>query len=125
MAIEIEDKFDVPEGFEVPDLSGVRGCAEAVEMVGHRLVAVYFDTADLRLAARGVTLRRRRGGDDAGWTLKLPAAKGAREEITCPLTRSAKIVPAELAGTVLGYTRGAPLVPVAELRTVRAVTVLR
>ncbi|MEZ0073347.1 CHAD domain-containing protein [Planotetraspora sp. GP83] len=122
MPIEIEDKFDVPAEFAVPDLSDVRGCAEVAEPLSHRLVAQYFDTSDLRLAARGITLRRRRGGDDDGWHLKLPKAKGARQEITLPLTRSAKVVPPELADLVLAYTRGARLAPVAQLETRRGVT---
>ncbi|WP_155341031.1 CYTH and CHAD domain-containing protein [Acrocarpospora corrugata] len=122
MAIEIEDKFDVPAEFEIPDLSGVKGVAEAVGPRTYSLVALYFDTPDLRLAARGITLRRRRGGADAGWHLKLPKSKGVRQEITRPLTRSTKIVPAELAELVLVYTRGAELVPVAQLDTKRGVT---
>jgi CHAD domain-containing protein len=88
----------------------------------HQLVALYFDTPDLRLAARGITLRRRRGGTDPGWHLKLPKGKGVRREITHPLTRSAKIVPAQLADLVRAYTRGAELVPVAELDTRRSLT---
>ncbi|RCG31260.1 CHAD domain-containing protein [Sphaerisporangium album] len=125
MAIEIEDKFDVPADFAVPDFAGVPGCEEAVDLVSHRLVAVYFDTPDLRLAAHGITLRRRRGGEDAGWHLKLPKAKGVRHEITRPLTRSAKIVPPELAELVTAQTRGEKLVQVAELETLRKVTSLR
>ncbi|GII88766.1 CHAD domain-containing protein [Sphaerisporangium siamense] len=125
MAIEIEDKFDVPADFAVPDFGGLAESGEAVDLVSHRLVALYFDTPDLRLAARGITLRRRRGGDDAGWTLKLPKAKGARTEITRPLTRGAKSVPPELAELVLAQTRGEPLVQVAELETLRKVTSLR
>jgi CHAD domain-containing protein len=125
VAIEIEDKFDVPVDFEVPRLDGVNGCAEVVGPKSHQLVALYFDTPDLRLARRGITLRRRRGGDDPGWHLKLPKAKGVRQEITHPLTRSIKIVPPELAGLVQAYTRGATLVPVAELDTRRSVTRLR
>ncbi|MGW4639164.1 CYTH and CHAD domain-containing protein [Sphaerisporangium sp. NPDC004334] len=125
MALEIEDKFDVPADFAVPDLAAVRGSADAVELVAEKLVAVYFDTADLRLAARGITLRRRRGGHDAGWHLKLPKAKGVRNEVTHPLTRSAKIVPRRLSDLVLALTRGEPLVPVAELETVRKVTSVR
>ncbi|MEV7007149.1 CYTH and CHAD domain-containing protein [Streptosporangium sp. NPDC051022] len=121
MAIEIEDKFDVPADYEIPELADLPGCAEAVGPKTHQLVALYFDTPDLRLAARGITLRRRRGGTDPGWHLKLPKAKGARQEIVHPLTRSAKIVPAELSSLVLAYTRGAPLAPVAELDTRRSV----
>jgi CHAD domain-containing protein len=117
--LEIEDKFDVPVDFAMPDLSGV--VARVVGPKEYQLVALYFDTPDLRLAARGITLRRRRGGDDAGWHLKLPKSKGVRNEITHPLTRSAKAVPPELAELVLVYTRGAELGPVAELDTRRAV----
>ncbi|WP_336207940.1 CYTH and CHAD domain-containing protein [Nonomuraea sp. LPB2021202275-12-8] len=122
MGIEIEDKFDVPPEFEVPDLTGL---AEVTGPKTFQLVALYYDTPDLRLASRGVTLRRRRGGSDAGWHLKLPKAKGVRQEITHPLTRSTKIVPAELAELVRAYTRGAELQVVAELDTRRSVTVLR
>ncbi|GAA3112197.1 MULTISPECIES: CYTH and CHAD domain-containing protein [Nonomuraea] len=119
MGIEIEDKFDVSPDYELPDLSAL---AEVTGPESRHLVALYYDTPDLRLAARGVTLRRRRGGADAGWHLKLPQAKGVRQEITRPLSR--KTVPAELAELVRGYTRGAELVPVAELDTRRNVTVL-
>ncbi|GAA3601607.1 CYTH and CHAD domain-containing protein [Nonomuraea rosea] len=122
MGIEIEDKFDVPSEYVIPDLSGL---ADVVGPKSHQLVALYFDTPDLRLAARGVTLRRRRGGSDAGWHLKLPKAKGVRQEITHPLTRSTKVVPAELAELVRAYARGADLEVVAELETRRNVTVLR
>lgn len=124
VTLEIEDKFDVPVDYEVPDLAALPGCAETVGPRTYRLVALYFDTPDLRLAARGVTLRRRRGGTDPGWHLKLPRAKGVRQEITHPLTRSAKIVPSGLADLVLAYTRGAPLAPIAELDTRRSVTQL-
>jgi CHAD domain-containing protein len=125
MAIEIEDKFDVPPDFQIPDFNGVAGSADAVSLVSNRLVALYFDTPDFRLATHGITLRRRRGGDDAGWHLKLPKAKGVREEVTHPLTRSARIVPPELAELVHAYTRGRPLLKVAELETLRQVTSLR
>ncbi|WP_214325931.1 CYTH and CHAD domain-containing protein [Nonomuraea sediminis] len=121
MGIEIEDKFDVPPDYAVPDLSGV---AEVVGPKGHQLVALYYDTPDLRLATRGVTLRRRRGGADPGWHLKLPKAKGVRQEITHPLTRSTRTVPDELAELVRAYSRGGELRPVAELDTKRTVTLL-
>jgi CHAD domain-containing protein len=121
VGIEIEDKFDVPQDYVIPDLGGL---ADVVGPKSYQLVALYYDTPDLRLAARGVTLRRRRGGNDAGWHLKLPKAKGVRQEITHPLTRSTKIVPPELAELVRAYTRGADLQVVAELDTRRSVTVL-
>src|ERR1700736_4463049 len=37
------------------------------------LDAEYYDTPDLRLIKSGVTLRRRYGGSDEGWHLKLPS----------------------------------------------------
>jgi CHAD domain-containing protein len=123
VGIEIEDKFDVPADFRLPDLTGL-----APEIVGPKsfqLVALYYDTPDLRLARRGVTLRRRRGGADPGWHLKLPKAKGVRQEIAIPLTRSIRIVPAELADLVRACTRGAELGVVAELDTRRSITVLK
>ncbi|MFG1947849.1 CHAD domain-containing protein [Nonomuraea sp. NPDC048826] len=122
MGIEIEDKFDVPPDFQLPDLTGL---AEVVGPKSFQLVALYYDTPDLRLARRGVTLRRRRGGADPGWHLKLPKAKGVRQEIAIPLTRSTKTVPAELAELVRAYTRGAELGVVAELATRRSVTLLK
>jgi CHAD domain-containing protein len=121
VGIEIEDKFDVPPDYAIPDLSKL---AEISGPKSYQLVALYYDTPDLRLATRGITLRRRRGGDDAGWHLKLPKAKGVRQEITHPLTRSTKTVPAELAELVRAYTRGAELQVVAELDTRRTVTLL-
>ncbi|MDF2707311.1 MAG: hypothetical protein K0R62_2963 [Nonomuraea muscovyensis] len=121
MGIEIEDKFDVPPDYAVPDLSRL---GRVVGPKSHQLVALYYDTTDLRLAARGITLRRRRGGDDPGWHLKLPTAKGVRQEITAPLTRGTKQVPPELAELVRAFTRGAELQPVAELDTRRSVTVV-
>ncbi|GII52896.1 CHAD domain-containing protein [Planotetraspora thailandica] len=124
MTIEIEDKFDVPAEYGLPDLSGVRGCSDVAQPLSHRLVALYFDTPDLRLATRGITLRRRRGGEDEGWHLKLPKAKRVRQEITLPLTRGAKTVPPQLAELVLAFTRGAPLSPVAQLETRRGLVKL-
>lgn len=122
MGIEIEEKFDVPPDYTIPDLSRL---ATVEGPKSYELVALYYDTADLRLAARGITLRRRRGGTDPGWHVKLPMGKGARQEITHPLTRSTKVVPQELADLVRAYTRGNELRVVADLTTRRSVTVLR
>jgi len=84
-----------------------------------RLTADYFDTADLRLARNRMTMRRRTGGSDDGWHLKLPHAEEAtRDEVQLPLA-SAGQPPAALTRIALGMTRGAELVPVATLRTER------
>src|SRR5690349_9165084 len=123
--LEVERKFDVDDGFALPDLSGVDGVAAADPPVEHALEAVYHDTADLRLARARVTLRRRTGGTDAGWHLKLPAAAGARQEVREPLGRAVKTPPKALRDLLLGITRGAPTAPVTTLRTRRLATVLR
>jgi CHAD domain-containing protein len=123
--LEIERKFDVEPGFALPDLTDVDGVAAADAPVEHDLEAVYHDTGDLRLARARVTLRRRTGGADAGWHLKLPASAGARQEVHEPLGRTVKTPPRPLRDLVLGITRGAPTAPVTTLRTRRLATVLR
>jgi CHAD domain-containing protein len=115
---ELERKYDADIDFAIPDLSEVPGCAGAGEPETHTLVARYFDTEDLRLAARGITLRRRRGGNDAGWHLKLPVAEDTKLEIRTPLDGD-RTVPAELAALVAAHVRGRPLAPVAEMETHR------
>lgn len=85
------------------------------------LEATYFDTADLRLAAHGITLRRRTGGEDPGWHLKLPAGADERTEIRRPLGGAPWTVPRELMREILAVVRDRELVPVATVRTTRPV----
>jgi CHAD domain-containing protein len=122
--LEIERKFDVDEAFVLPDLTGLPGVAEVREPVEHALEAAYFDTADLRLARARVTLRRRTGGTDAGWHVKLPPVAGARRELHSPLVRAARNPPKAVLEPVLGIVRRAPVGQVATLRTRRVVTEL-
>jgi CHAD domain-containing protein len=120
--VEIERKYDASAEFSVPDLTGLPGVAAVSAPERHQLHATYFDTADLRLAGYGITLRRRRGGPDAGWHLKMPAGPDSKDELRAPLGK-AQTVPSKLASLVAAYTRGEPLQPVATLETDR--TVLR
>ena len=84
--VEVERTFRLPaDDTPLPDLAGLTGVAEVRVLDDEDLDATYYDTADLRLAARGVTLRRRTGGRDAGWTLKLPLGDSARQEVSLPL----------------------------------------
>jgi inorganic triphosphatase YgiF len=99
---EIERKFDVDGSFALPDLTCLPRVAAADEPVEHRLEAAYYDTADLRLARARITLRRRTGGSDAGWHLKLPVADGIRDEIRAPLSDT---VPGTLAALVRSRVR--------------------
>ena len=82
---EVERKLDVGAATILPTLTGVDGVATMGQPVEHHLEATYFDTADLDLARHGVTLRRRTGGDDAGWHVKLPRGKDTRTEVRRPL----------------------------------------
>ncbi|MEV5505082.1 CYTH and CHAD domain-containing protein [Streptomyces orinoci] len=102
-----------------PVLNGAGPVAETVQRGTAELDAVYYDTADRRLLAAGITLRRRTGGPDAGWHLKLPVAPGVRDEVRAPLTRRA--VPRPLAALVRSRTRDAPLLPLMRIATRRRV----
>ncbi|WP_240507603.1 CYTH and CHAD domain-containing protein, partial [Streptomyces kanamyceticus] len=115
---EIERKYDVGAAAELPDLSGVAGVADVVDKGVVELDAVYWDTPDQRLAAASITLRRRTGGADAGWHLKLPVslAEGVRDEVRAPLSGA---VPRALLGLVRSRVREAELVPVVRLLSAR------
>jgi hypothetical protein len=104
--VEIERKYAVDSGFVLPDLSAVPGVAAVTSPRTYHLTAVYHDTPEQRLAAARITLRRRTGGTDAGWHLKLPAEAGARREVHAPLGPGSEGVPAELAGLVSEQTGG-------------------
>src|SRR5262249_43784463 len=123
-ATETETKYDAPGGTALPRLDDLPQVAGTSGPQEHRLEADYYDTGDLRLIRAGITLRRRRGGDDAGWHLKLPDATSTRSEIRRPLGRAGQRVPSELAGLVRVHTRGQPLRPIARLTTMRQVLVL-
>ena len=120
---EIERTFEISEASPVPDLTGLAGIATVRQIADEALDATCYDTADFRLIRSRTTLRRRRGGRDAGWHLKLPLDGQAREEVTLALGRSTA-VPEELRTLVLSRTRGAPLAPVVRLRTARSVRLL-
>jgi hypothetical protein len=117
--IETERKYDAAAGFTLPDLAGLDGVAAVTGPQTYRLRAIYFDTTDFRLAAAKITLRRRTGGTDAGWHLKLPAGADSRREVHAPLGRGAGSVPARLAELVAGPSGGQPLRPIARLATTR------
>lgn len=117
---EVERKFDVGESDELPTFTLIRGVDSVRSGGDQKLDAVYFDTATLALAARRITLRRRAGGKDSGWHLKLPVAADERREITEPLNEDPDTVPQRLRSLVLVHTRNQELVPVARLKTRRA-----
>ncbi|MGK2855182.1 MAG: CYTH domain-containing protein, partial [Microbacteriaceae bacterium] len=64
-----------------PSFDGLAVVSRVQHAPTQTLEAVYFDTPGYDLAARRVTLRRRTGGADAGWHVKLPAGQDARTEV--------------------------------------------
>lgn len=121
--LEIERKFDVAEDFVRPDPAGLADVTAVAAPVEHALEAVYFDTPDLRLLRARITLRRRTGGPDEGWHLKLPAGSD-RRELHAPLGRAKARPPKALLDVLRGVLRGAVPAPVATLATRRSVVEL-
>jgi len=118
--LEIEQKYDAGPDFELPDLGKLPGYAVTEPETFH-LNATYFDTDDLRLAANKVTLRRRTGGEDDAWHLKLPVRPGTRRERHLPLSAGTDTVPEEMQAMVAEFTGGQPLRPIVQLNTTRVI----
>lgn len=116
---EVKRKYDIEPGAPLPPLVNADPTLSVTEPVAIHLEAVYFDTPDLRLTRRGSTLRRRTGGEDEGWHLKLPAGGDSRAELRAPRDGATEGVPEPLVREVRALTRNTPLVPVAIIRTDR------
>ncbi len=107
--VEHEIKLEPGEGFVMPVLGG--------EALPTRVfVSTYHDTADLRLARNSVTFRHRIENGTGIWQLKLPHGE-ARIELALPGPPARP--PDEMLALLPAFLRGAPLVPVARLRTRR------
>lgn len=118
--IEDEVKLALEPGVELPSLDDARYGLRAEASPPVVLRSVYWDTADRRLLARSITLRRRTRGTASSWDLKLPVTPGdvsVRRELSVA-GRSAS-PPPSLTGVVLGWTGGDELVAVATLRSRR------
>src|ERR1700759_3214066 len=83
--LEVERKFDADESTQPPSFDGIADVARVAHAETQSLDAVYFDTPSRDLALNRVTLRRRIGGPDAGWHLKLPAGPQPRSRVGAPL----------------------------------------
>ncbi|MFF5175983.1 CHAD domain-containing protein [Micromonospora sp. NPDC000089] len=113
--VERERKYSADDGFRLPDLTGCGGVATVSDATALELDAVYLDTPDLRLARSGYALRRRTGGHDAGWHLKVGAAGGPRTEYQFPAGPDDGDPPAELVGLFRGAARGTAVAPAARV----------
>jgi CHAD domain-containing protein len=126
--VEEERKYAVDAQFTMPDVADlVPDGGRVIAKPPMTLNATYYDTADLRLARAGVSLRHRRGEATSDrrrgagvWTVKLPTDRvGVRHEINRPGLAGA--VPAESVALLTACHRGAALQPLAVLRTERQV----
>ena len=128
--LERELKLGAGPRFRLPHLAGE-------PLAPRTLTNIYLDTADHRLAMAGVTLRRRVEERKSLWQLKLPRGN-ARLELELPATASAAgrrrsrqrrppadVPPAQMLDLVAAWARGAPLAPVATLRSRRTGVLVR
>jgi CHAD domain-containing protein len=124
---EREVKFGADLGFELPDLRGIVGSTK--RLPEQSLRTAYFDTADLRLWERGITLRHRAGeeGQSGKWTLKLPEeSEGTAVERTeLSWTGDPDVPPAEALRVLAGVLRQATLQRIVVLASTRKRLVLR
>jgi CHAD domain-containing protein len=116
--VETERKYDADLETPLPAFGDITGVEQVADPAEHQLEAAYFDTEGLVLARHRITLRRRTGGADPGWHLKLPAAQDSRTEIHAPLGQP-ETVPDELVERLVVFTRGEELRPVARIHTHR------
>jgi CHAD domain-containing protein len=132
VSVEREVKLGAWPGFVLPDLTGACEGLTADAPRSLRLTTTYHDAADLRLVRSRLSLRHRDGEGGAGgrWTLKLPPPPDT-DSGEVGLTRTEIVVdggpaavPEELVRLVRAVLRGAPLQPVATLRTTRVVVPL-
>jgi CHAD domain-containing protein len=121
---EREAKLVAPAGFDLPRLGGPEDGFLAEPQAARRLQTTYYDTADLRLARWGASLRYRPG---EGWTVKLPQGQeGAllvRAEHVFP--GDGRRPPAEAVAMVRAFVRTGQLSPVVRMRTLRRPVELR
>ncbi|MDO5669136.1 MAG: CYTH and CHAD domain-containing protein [Corynebacterium sp.] len=124
--LEVEAKFAVPDTAVVPDLTRLDGVESIASTKTHRMSAIYYDTADLRLTRSKITLRRREGGDDDGWHIKLPGITG-RLEIHAPLGEMVDgryEVPEDILAQVRALVRREDLNPIAQVDNERVESTL-
>jgi CHAD domain-containing protein len=121
VASQVETELKYEAGAEPPPLDDLPGVSEVDGPHTEKLSAIYYDTEDLRLARHGATLRRRTGGHDEGWHLKVPVGGDSRVELHLPISGATNEPPAELAELTFGMTRGMGLRPIAQIKTKRRI----
>lgn len=119
---ERQTKLSAPGGFRTPPFGEPAGLTPAPQQ-NRTFQTTYVDTADLRLARWGCSLRHRTG---EGWTVRFPPGPGGplleRSEHVFDPAGEAGRVPEAALDLVRAYVRTAPVRTVVRLRTVRHVT---
>jgi len=115
-AVEVEEKYDVDESARLPDWTALPGVAAVGEPERRELDARYLDTDDLALGRARVALRRRTGGPDEGWHVKISAADG-KHEWHWPLGASDEVPDAVVAA--IAEWAAPPFTPLARIRNHR------
>jgi len=113
VSLEVERTFALAGGQDLPALTGLGAPVEFT------LEAVYHDTLHFSLTRSRRVVRRRSGGSDDGWHVKLPG-QDAEHRIEHHAPLEARRLPAELRALVADSLAGHALVPVARLRTRRS-----
>ncbi|APT82243.1 CYTH and CHAD domain-containing protein [Corynebacterium ammoniagenes] len=124
--LEVEAKFSVSRSLPAPEITELPGVADIGETRSESLSAIYYDTKDLRLTRAKVTLRRRTGGHDDGWHIKLPSDLGRTElhaELQDPVD-GVYTVPQHLLANVRSIIRNHPVQPIAQVDNQRTEQVL-
>ena len=120
--IEREIKLEIADEQPRPDpaVAATADGAHVEALPERQLDALYYDTADLRLTRWGCSYRSR---SDEGWLVKLPdvgdTENGVVSRAEVPISDDGQRPPVAGAELVSGFTRGAPLVPVARILTTR------
>lgn len=116
-SLEVERSYDVDADTPLPDLTTL-GLT-----VGHAeprdLDARYFDSADAALGRAGVAVRRRTGGPDEGWHVKIATPEGKLEwHWPLDIDSDPDQVPPAVAESVERWSAG-PFAPLARIRNAR------
>ena len=116
---EIERKVRVDDDFDISPVLDDLGSYRPRRGPAFTMHADYFDTDELTLFRWRITLRRREGGVDQGWHLKLPVPgghSGDRDEVRLELSEH---VPARLGDIVSPLVGEKPLKPQVTVETRR------
>src|SRR5512132_110608 len=115
---EREAKLVAPPGFDLPRLGGPEDAYVAEPQSAKRLQTTYYDTADLRLARWGASLRYR---PSEGWTVKLPEGQAGALLVRAEhvFSGDGRRPPAEAVALVRPFVRTGRLSPVVRMRTLR------